>query len=139
MFIPTLETLPTKVLNSQVPPFVNPRPLASALFKKTCRIHLNTSHNSPPSCHDSTNRATIVSDPTVVNSPFQVNLVRKLFNRVTISHIVSRFSISKFQALCLSNRVTVLAIVPRFQGFLNSQFEANIQQESLKVKRESLI
>jgi len=34
MFIPTLETLLTKVLNSQVPPFVNPRPLASALLQK---------------------------------------------------------------------------------------------------------
>jgi len=34
MFIPTLETLLTKILNHQIPPFVNPRPLASALFKK---------------------------------------------------------------------------------------------------------
>jgi len=35
MFIPTLETLLTKILNPQVPPFVNPRPLVSALFKKS--------------------------------------------------------------------------------------------------------
>jgi len=33
MFIPTLETLLTKILNPQVPPFVNPRPLASALLQ----------------------------------------------------------------------------------------------------------
>jgi len=47
MFIPTLETPLTKILNPHVPPFVNPRPLASAL-----RIHLNTSHSNPKSCHD---------------------------------------------------------------------------------------
>jgi len=35
MFIPTLETLLTKIFNPQVPPFVNPRPLASALLQKT--------------------------------------------------------------------------------------------------------
>jgi len=35
MFIPTLETLLTKIFNPQVPPFVNPRPLASTLFKKS--------------------------------------------------------------------------------------------------------
>jgi len=33
MFIPTLETLLTKILNPKVPPFVNPRPLASALLQ----------------------------------------------------------------------------------------------------------
>ena len=33
MFIPTLETLLTKMLNPQVPPFVNPRPLALALLQ----------------------------------------------------------------------------------------------------------
>jgi len=35
MFIPTLETLLRNILNPQVPPFVNPRPLASALLQKT--------------------------------------------------------------------------------------------------------
>jgi len=34
MFIPTLETLLTKILNPQVPHFVNPRPLTSALLQK---------------------------------------------------------------------------------------------------------
>jgi len=35
MFIPTLETLLTKILNLQVPLFVNPRPLASALLQNS--------------------------------------------------------------------------------------------------------
>jgi len=35
MFIPTLETPLTKILNLQVPPFVNPRPLASALLQNS--------------------------------------------------------------------------------------------------------
>jgi len=43
-------------------------------------------------------------------------------NRVTIFHL------KKSHAPCQSNRVTMPRIVTRFQGFLNSQFEANIQQ-----------
>jgi len=35
MFIPTLETPLTKILNPQVLPFVNPRPLASALLQNS--------------------------------------------------------------------------------------------------------
>jgi len=38
MLIPTLETLLTKILNPQVPPVVNPRPLASALLQKSAEI-----------------------------------------------------------------------------------------------------
>ena len=98
MFIPTLETLLTKILNPQVPPFVNPRPLASASFK-ICRNHLNTSHKSPKSCHDFDQSCHDCSDPTVLTSPYQVNLVWKLLNRVTISQIVSRFFISKTSSL----------------------------------------
>jgi len=51
MFIPTLETLITKILNPQDPPFVNSRHLDSALLQKCCRTHLNTSHSSPKSRH----------------------------------------------------------------------------------------
>jgi len=133
MFIPTLETPLTKILNPQVPPFVNPRPLASALLQKCCRIHLNTSHSSPKSCHDFAQSCRDCLWTTVVTSPFQGNLVRKLLNRVTIFQIVSRFSISKYHAPCQSNRVTMPRIVTRFQGFLNSQFEANIQQYRFRI------
>ena len=35
MFMPTLETPLTKILNPQVLPFVNPRPLASTLLQKS--------------------------------------------------------------------------------------------------------
>jgi len=37
MFIPTLETLLTKILNPQVPPFVNPRRLTSALLQNAAK------------------------------------------------------------------------------------------------------
>jgi len=87
MFIPTLETLLTKILNPQVPLFVNPRPLASAFPFKICRNHLNTSYKGPQSRHDFDQSRHDCSNPTVVTSPFQVNLVRKLLNRVTIFHL----------------------------------------------------
>jgi len=38
MFIPILETLLTKILNPQVPPFVNPEPLPSALLQKSAKF-----------------------------------------------------------------------------------------------------
>jgi len=123
MFIPTLETLLTKILNPQVPPFVNPRPLASASFK-ICRNHLNTSHKSPKSCHDFDQSCHDCSDPTVLTSPYQVNLVRKLLNRVTISQIVSRFFISKTSSLPSQ-------IVTRFLGFLRSQIWSQYSTTSI--------
>ena len=91
--------------NPRDPPYKDTQPSSSPLCEpwastfsstsKICKIHLNTSHNSPKSCHDSDQSRHDCLWTTVVNSPFQVNLVRKLFNHVTISHIVSRFSISK--------------------------------------------
>jgi len=114
MFIPTLETLLTKVLNSQVPPFVNPRPLASALLQKCCRTHLNTSHCSPKSRHGTVKSRHDFVWTAVVTSPFQVKLSEEVVesrhdfpNRGTIFR-------HKNQPLCLSNRVTVPEIVTRF-------------------------
>jgi len=114
MFIPTLETLLTKILNSQVPPFVNSRPLASALLQKCCRTHLNTSHCSPKSRHGSVKSRHDFVWTTVVTSPFQVKLGEEVVesrhnfpNRVTIFHL-------KDHTHCLSNCVTVPEIVTRF-------------------------
>ena len=111
---------------------MNSRPLASALLQKWCRIHLNTSHSSPKSCYDFDQSRHDCLWTTVVTSPFQVNLVRKLLNRVTISQIVSRFSISRIN-------LSANPIVSRcpeswhdFRVFQNSQFEANIQHISRK-------
>jgi len=114
MFIPILKTLLTKILNPQVPPFVNPRPLASALLQKCCKTHLNTSHSSPKSRHDSIQSRHDFVWTAVVTSPFQVKLGEEVVeschdfpNRVTIFHL-------KDHTQCLSNRVTVPEIVTRF-------------------------
>ena len=74
MFIPTLKTLLTKIFNPQVPPFVNSRPLASALLQKCCRTHLNTSHSSPKSRHSSVQSRHDFVWTAVVTSPFQAKL-----------------------------------------------------------------
>jgi len=71
MFIPTLETLLTKILNPQVPLFVNPRPLTSALFKKsteTTKILVTAVQNRVTIL---SNRATIVSKQPLWPVPFR--------------------------------------------------------------------
>jgi len=127
MFIPILETLLTKILNPQVSPFCEPQVSSFSSPSKCCRIYLNTSHTSPKSCHDFDQSRHDCLWTIVVTSPFQVNLVRKLLNRVTISQIMSQFSISR-------TNLFVNPIVSRcpeswhdFRIFQNSQFEANIQ------------
>jgi len=115
MFIPTLEILLTKILNPQVPPFVNPRPLASAPLQKCCRNHLNTSHSSPKSRHGSVQSRHDFVWTAVVTSPFQMKLSEEVVesrhdfpNRDTIFHLKIPCSLPIQSCQGAWNRDTIL-------------------------------